>query len=290
MGTSKGSARLRAGGEIARFEASRGPEEGRNGGEMSATRLVDRSTPRFSRSRARRHTCTSAGPRFRAAAGPARRRASRSCATTSPAGSAAAPRYRQKLAPVPLGLNAPVWIDDEEFDLDRHVHHGPTPTSLGEVDRRRDVPPARSRPAAVGALDRRPPRRRPDRRRRQGPPLHGRRHRRRRAGHAAARPDSRAAAGRPRSVAAGSVARSRAALLADGLVDRARTTLDLAAPSARGRALARDRPVARRRTGGAAAPRALADSLRPADPAHRLQRADLARVAIWPGRVARWTT
>jgi diacylglycerol O-acyltransferase / wax synthase len=33
-----------------------------------------------------------------------------------------APRYRQKLGRVPLGLGAPVWLDDEDFDVDRHVH------------------------------------------------------------------------------------------------------------------------------------------------------------------------
>ena len=32
-----------------------------------------------------------------------------------------APRYRQKIAQVPLGLNAPVWIDDESFSVKRHV-------------------------------------------------------------------------------------------------------------------------------------------------------------------------
>jgi diacylglycerol O-acyltransferase / wax synthase len=32
-----------------------------------------------------------------------------------------APRYRQRIARVPFGLNAPIWIDDEEFDIDRHV-------------------------------------------------------------------------------------------------------------------------------------------------------------------------
>src|SRR5918994_1476209 len=32
-----------------------------------------------------------------------------------------APRYRQLLRPVPLGVNTPVWVDDEEFDLSRHV-------------------------------------------------------------------------------------------------------------------------------------------------------------------------
>ncbi|HSD79185.1 MAG TPA: wax ester/triacylglycerol synthase domain-containing protein, partial [Solirubrobacteraceae bacterium] len=31
-------------------------------------------------------------------------------------------RYRQRLAGVPLGLHDPVWVDDERFDVDRHVH------------------------------------------------------------------------------------------------------------------------------------------------------------------------
>ena len=33
-----------------------------------------------------------------------------------------APRYRQKLAPVPLGVNAPEWIDDPAFAIERHVY------------------------------------------------------------------------------------------------------------------------------------------------------------------------
>jgi WS/DGAT/MGAT family acyltransferase len=32
-----------------------------------------------------------------------------------------APRYRQRLAAVPLGLDDPVWIDDARFDVARHV-------------------------------------------------------------------------------------------------------------------------------------------------------------------------
>jgi diacylglycerol O-acyltransferase len=32
-----------------------------------------------------------------------------------------APRYRQRIAPVPFGLNAPIWVDDERFDVTRHV-------------------------------------------------------------------------------------------------------------------------------------------------------------------------
>src|SRR4051794_37960498 len=31
------------------------------------------------------------------------------------------PRYRQMLRSVPLGLNAPVWVDDAYFGVDRHV-------------------------------------------------------------------------------------------------------------------------------------------------------------------------
>jgi diacylglycerol O-acyltransferase / wax synthase len=38
-----------------------------------------------------------------------------------------APRYRQKLAPVPFGLNAPEWIDDPDFSVDRHVFRAPGP-------------------------------------------------------------------------------------------------------------------------------------------------------------------
>jgi diacylglycerol O-acyltransferase / wax synthase len=34
---------------------------------------------------------------------------------------AAAPRLRQRLAPTPLGLAPPAWIDDDRFDLARHV-------------------------------------------------------------------------------------------------------------------------------------------------------------------------
>ena len=32
-----------------------------------------------------------------------------------------APRYRQKLAEVPLGLDDPVWVDDPHFDIALHV-------------------------------------------------------------------------------------------------------------------------------------------------------------------------
>lgn len=37
------------------------------------------------------------------------------------------PRLRQKLCFVPLDLARPVWVDDPEFDLDRHVHESALP-------------------------------------------------------------------------------------------------------------------------------------------------------------------
>jgi WS/DGAT/MGAT family acyltransferase len=43
-----------------------------------------------------------------------------------------APRYRQKLAEVPLSLSNPVWVDDDAFDLGRHVRRA-TSTDFGEV-------------------------------------------------------------------------------------------------------------------------------------------------------------
>jgi diacylglycerol O-acyltransferase / wax synthase len=57
----------------------------------------------------------------------------------------AAPRYRQKLAPVPFGLNAPEWIDDEAFCIDRHLYEAPGPLrSL--VDEVMSTPLRRDRP------------------------------------------------------------------------------------------------------------------------------------------------
>ena len=37
-----------------------------------------------------------------------------------------APRYRQKLRFVPLGIHDPVWVDDDEFDLSRHLFRSQT--------------------------------------------------------------------------------------------------------------------------------------------------------------------
>ena len=41
------------------------------------------------------------------------------------------PRYRQRLAYVPLA-NEPVWIDDDRFDIDYHVHHIALPRRDGD--------------------------------------------------------------------------------------------------------------------------------------------------------------
>jgi diacylglycerol O-acyltransferase / wax synthase len=57
-----------------------------------------------------------------------------------------APRYRQRLAPVPLGVTEPLWVDDEDFDCSRHVRPAHT-VDLGELaDSVMSVPLARDRP------------------------------------------------------------------------------------------------------------------------------------------------
>ena len=57
-----------------------------------------------------------------------------------------APRYRQRLAPVPLGLGDPVWVDAEGFDVNHHVIHSPA-SELGDVvDAVMSVPLRRDRP------------------------------------------------------------------------------------------------------------------------------------------------
>jgi diacylglycerol O-acyltransferase len=43
-----------------------------------------------------------------------------------------APRYRQRLAGVPLGVARPVWVDDDRFDINRHVRPAET-ASLAEL-------------------------------------------------------------------------------------------------------------------------------------------------------------
>jgi WS/DGAT/MGAT family acyltransferase len=56
-----------------------------------------------------------------------------------------APRYRQKLAPVPFSLNAPEWVDDESFSIERHLYWAPGPLP-GLVDEVMSMPLRRDRP------------------------------------------------------------------------------------------------------------------------------------------------
>lgn len=58
---------------------------------------------------------------------------------------ARAPRYRQKLASVPLGLHAPEWVDDADFSIDRHVYWAPGPCHE-LVDEVMSMPLRRDRP------------------------------------------------------------------------------------------------------------------------------------------------
>jgi WS/DGAT/MGAT family acyltransferase len=58
---------------------------------------------------------------------------------------ARAPRYRQMLAPVPLGVHPPEWVDDQDFSVDRHVYWAPGP--LGDlVEEVMSTPLRRDRP------------------------------------------------------------------------------------------------------------------------------------------------
>jgi diacylglycerol O-acyltransferase len=43
-------------------------------------------------------------------------------------------RFRQRLGDVPLGLNAPVWIDDERFDPSRHILRAGSSTLSDAID------------------------------------------------------------------------------------------------------------------------------------------------------------
>jgi WS/DGAT/MGAT family acyltransferase len=49
------------------------------------------------------------------------------------------PRYRQKVATVPLSLARPVWIDDPHFNIEYHVRHTALPAPGGEDELRRLV-------------------------------------------------------------------------------------------------------------------------------------------------------
>ncbi|HEV3228023.1 MAG TPA: wax ester/triacylglycerol synthase family O-acyltransferase [Solirubrobacteraceae bacterium] len=57
-----------------------------------------------------------------------------------------APRYRQKLAHVPLDINDPVWVDDGEFDVCRHVRRAPSPDFNASIDQVMSTQLDRDRP------------------------------------------------------------------------------------------------------------------------------------------------
>jgi diacylglycerol O-acyltransferase len=57
-----------------------------------------------------------------------------------------APRYRQRLAGVPLGISRPVWVDDDRFDLDHHVRRAETGDLLELAGTLLSIPLGRDRP------------------------------------------------------------------------------------------------------------------------------------------------
>jgi WS/DGAT/MGAT family acyltransferase len=51
-----------------------------------------------------------------------------------------APRYRQKLAQVPFAVHNPVWVDDNSFDLSRHVHRAASADIREVIDEAMSAP------------------------------------------------------------------------------------------------------------------------------------------------------
>lgn len=49
------------------------------------------------------------------------------------------PRFRQRIAPVPLEVARPVWIDDEQFDIVNHIHGARLPGSGDDRDLRKFI-------------------------------------------------------------------------------------------------------------------------------------------------------
>ena len=128
------------------------------------------------------------------------------------------PRYRQRLAFVPLGQGRPKWVDDPHLNLRYHVRSTALPVpglrAAAQGPRRpRVLPAARPRQAALGDLARRGPRGRPLRDALEDPPRARGRHLRRRHHVRALRHLARARrAHRPgRPLAAAPAAHARAA-------------------------------------------------------------------------------
>jgi len=57
-----------------------------------------------------------------------------------------APRFRQRLSPSPLGLGAPTWVDDQTFDVVRHVTRSRARELTGAIDWFLSKPLPRDRP------------------------------------------------------------------------------------------------------------------------------------------------
>jgi WS/DGAT/MGAT family acyltransferase len=57
-----------------------------------------------------------------------------------------APRWRRKLAPVPLGVHEPAWVDDPDFDPAEHLLHAPGDDLDAIVDKIFSTPLPRDRP------------------------------------------------------------------------------------------------------------------------------------------------
>lgn len=55
-------------------------------------------------------------------------------------------RFRQRIQPVPLDVSRPVWIDDADFDLDRHLRTAELPGPGGVAELRRFVAELLGRP------------------------------------------------------------------------------------------------------------------------------------------------
>ena len=41
--------------------------------------------------------------------------------------------FHRKLKQVPLGIDHPVWVNDDDFDIDRHVHRMALPSPGGDA-------------------------------------------------------------------------------------------------------------------------------------------------------------
>ena len=64
----------------------------------------------------------------------------------------AMPEFREKLADNRFNLDHPVWVDDEDFDVDRHLHRIGLPSPGGRRELARDLRPHRV--AAAGPQSR----------------------------------------------------------------------------------------------------------------------------------------